>query len=76
MGAEMRRLYEAGMSIRELSEEYARSYGAVHKMLREAGVKLRLRGGEAPRKQRNKAAGAKPLTRDEILEYRLRLAAH
>jgi hypothetical protein len=74
MGSEMRRLYETGMSIRDLSEEYQRSYGAVHKMLQEAGVELRVRGGLAGRIRRNTAAGATPLSRQQIFEYRQRLA--
>jgi len=35
-----------GMSIRQLVEWSGRSYGGVHDLLREAGVKLRARGGQ------------------------------
>jgi predicted transcriptional regulator len=37
--------YEAGASIRELAASTGRSYGFVHRVLDEAGVKLRGRGG-------------------------------
>ena len=37
--------YAAGRSIRALAAELGRSYGFVHKLLGEAGVELRGRGG-------------------------------
>ncbi|GAA3199488.1 helix-turn-helix domain-containing protein [Actinocorallia longicatena] len=37
--------YVAGASIRALATELGRSYGFVHKLLGEAGVELRGRGG-------------------------------
>jgi transposase len=37
--------YAAGRSIRALAAELNRSYGFVHKLLGEAGVELRGRGG-------------------------------
>jgi predicted transcriptional regulator len=37
--------YEAGASIRELAASTGRSYGFVHRVLDEAGVTLRGRGG-------------------------------
>jgi hypothetical protein len=37
--------YRAGHSIRQLMAESGRSYGAVHRLLGEAGVTLRTRGG-------------------------------
>jgi len=37
--------YTAGRSIRALAAELGRSYGFVHKLLGEAGVELRGRGG-------------------------------
>ena len=43
--AELRRDYEHGASIRQLAAATGRSYGAVHSMLREAGVAMRSRGG-------------------------------
>lgn len=41
--------YEAGASIRALSEESGRSYGFVHRLLGEAGVEFRSRGGATRR---------------------------
>lgn len=43
--------YEKGKSIREIGEATGRSYGAVHRMLTDAGVSFRTRGG-AVRKKR------------------------
>lgn len=37
--------YLAGASIRELSASTGRSYGFIHRMLSDAGVPLRRRGG-------------------------------
>ena len=37
--------YRKGATIRELSTEYGRSYGWIHRILSEAGVTLRGRGG-------------------------------
>lgn len=37
--------YDAGASIRALSEESGKSYGFVHRLLSEGGVELRGRGG-------------------------------
>ncbi|OEV09287.1 helix-turn-helix domain-containing protein [Streptomyces nanshensis] len=41
---------ERRYSIREISEETGRSYGAIHRLLKDAGVELRGRGG-GPRKR-------------------------
>jgi predicted transcriptional regulator len=46
LGVDMRAKYEAGASIRELTEEVGRSYGFVHRVLLEAGTTLRGRGGQ------------------------------
>ncbi|WP_198533375.1 helix-turn-helix domain-containing protein [Streptomyces sp. AcH 505] len=35
--------YRAGESVRELAERVGRSYGSVHQLLKEAGVKFRSR---------------------------------
>jgi DNA-directed RNA polymerase specialized sigma24 family protein len=43
------KLYARGQSIREISVETGRSYGAVHTLLREAGVTLRPRGNPKAR---------------------------
>lgn len=37
--------YQAGESIRAIAEDLGRSYGFVHGLLKEKGVKLRGRGG-------------------------------
>lgn len=41
--------YEKGSSIRELGFEMGRSYGFVHRLLEEAGVQFRHRGGQVRR---------------------------
>lgn len=45
IGAELRALYENGVSIRALVRVTGRSYGFVHRSLVEAGATLRGRGG-------------------------------
>lgn len=45
--------YAAGGSVREIAESIGRSYGFVHRLLEEAGVTLRSRGGN----QRSACAG-------------------
>lgn len=47
--ADLRSKYENGASIRELAAETGRSYGFVHRLLRESGVELRGRGGAGKR---------------------------
>lgn len=44
--------YEKGQSIRDIASTIGRSYGFVHRLLAEAGVDFRTRGGarRAPRK--------------------------
>jgi hypothetical protein len=42
-------LYRGGASVREISRQTGRSYGAVHKMLIDAGVVMRRRGKPQPR---------------------------
>ncbi len=48
--------YQAGESIRSLAAGSGRSYGFVHRILTEAGVPLRTRGGPrlGPRKKKTK----------------------
>lgn len=41
----IRRYERHNSSIRELSQDYHVSYGTVHKLLKEAGVQMRPRGG-------------------------------
>lgn len=45
MAKSLRRRYEGGASVRELSAKTKRSYGWVNKLLKEAGTTLRPRGG-------------------------------
>lgn len=41
----------AGKSIREIADESGRSYGFVHRVLNEAGVELRGRGGAVTKRK-------------------------
>ncbi|TMR22098.1 transcriptional regulator [Nonomuraea turkmeniaca] len=43
--ADVTRRYVEGESVRELALSTGRSYGTVHRLLQEAGVELRPRGG-------------------------------
>lgn len=52
LSTELKKAYAKGASIRELAEQHGRSYGFVHRLLTEADVALRGRGGAA-----RKAAG-------------------
>ena len=45
LAADLKNRYDAGESIRSLASSTGRSYGFVHRMLSENGVKLRGRGG-------------------------------
>lgn len=45
------RHYEDGHSIRAIAEASGRSYGFVHRILAEAGVQLRKRGGDTKRRE-------------------------
>jgi hypothetical protein len=45
LGTVLGKRYETGESIRSLAASTGRSYGFVHRLLREAGVELRRRGG-------------------------------
>lgn len=47
--------YHDGASIRSLARESGRSYGLVQKLLREAGVEFRRRGGADPASPETKA---------------------
>ncbi len=50
LGAELRKRYEAGASIRQLAEETGRSYGSVHALLIGSGAQMRSRGGATRKK--------------------------
>ena len=43
--ADLKKQYESGASIRQLAQETGRSYGFIHRLLVEADVTLRGRGG-------------------------------
>ncbi|MBC7272252.1 helix-turn-helix domain-containing protein [Streptomyces albogriseolus] len=45
LGADLKKAYDKGASIRTLAEGCGRSYGFVHRLLTEAGTTLRMRGG-------------------------------
>lgn len=45
IAAELKAKYEKGDSIRSLAESSGRSYGGVHRLLLDAGVEFRSRGG-------------------------------
>jgi predicted transcriptional regulator len=45
LAGDLKKQYDKGRSIRELAESHGRSYGFVHRVLSESGVKLRGRGG-------------------------------
>jgi len=45
LSATLVKKYNGGASIRELAESTGRSYGFIHRVLSESGVKLRGRGG-------------------------------
>jgi predicted transcriptional regulator len=55
LAKQLKQQYETGRSIRELADAHGRSYGFVHRLLSEAGVTLRGRGGAT----RTKSATAK-----------------
>jgi len=50
--ADLRKKYDGGASIRSLAESTGRSYGFVHRILKDAGTSLRGRGG-AVRSKKN-----------------------
>jgi helix-turn-helix protein len=45
LGTVLGKRYDSGESIRSLAASTGRSYGFIHRLLREAGVELRRRGG-------------------------------
>ena len=50
LSADLKKRYEGGESIRALAQLQNRSYGFVHRILSEAGVQLRGRGGATRKK--------------------------
>lgn len=55
LARDLARRYRAGASIRSLSRDAGRSYGLVQKLLTEAGVEFRPRGGADPASPRTRA---------------------
>ncbi|MCY0963332.1 helix-turn-helix domain-containing protein [Streptomyces sp. H27-H5] len=45
VATDLKSQYEAGASIRSLAQSSGRSYGAVHRLLSDAGADFRSRGG-------------------------------
>jgi predicted transcriptional regulator len=54
LAGDLKKQYDKGRSIRELAESHGRSYGFVHRVLSESGVKLRGRGGATRTKTKAK----------------------
>ena len=50
LSEDLKKRYESGESIRALAQLHNRSYGFVHRILSEAGVTLRGRGGATRKK--------------------------
>ncbi|MFJ8345100.1 helix-turn-helix domain-containing protein [Streptomyces sp. NPDC094153] len=48
VATEFAQMYQAGASIRAIARQTGRSYGAVHKLLADAGVQFRPRGARRP----------------------------
>jgi hypothetical protein len=53
LGAQLRKRYLAGASIRELAGATGRSYGFIHRILLDSGVELRGRGGATAKRKAN-----------------------
>ncbi|MFF5018990.1 helix-turn-helix domain-containing protein [Streptomyces sp. NPDC001165] len=51
LGAELKKAYSRGASIRTLARGCGRSYGFVHRVLSEAGTVMRTRGGSNARRR-------------------------
>ncbi|HKS45605.1 MAG TPA: helix-turn-helix domain-containing protein [Amycolatopsis sp.] len=45
LGADLRKRYEKGTSVRALANSIGRSYGFTNRLLKEAGTTMRKRGG-------------------------------
>lgn len=45
LGAELKRRYEAGETVRQLHTSTGRSFGAIQRLLSESGATMRPRGG-------------------------------
>ncbi len=56
LSADLTKSYQSGKSIRELAAKHNRSYGFIHRVLLEAGVELRGRGGATRKAKRGRVA--------------------
>lgn len=56
---------EQNKSIREIAEDTGRSYGAVHRMLKESGVTIRGRGGQLGRTRKSMTTTEAPTTAEQ-----------
>lgn len=79
LAEQLKRRYEQGASIRQLAEQTGRSYGFVHRVLTETGVRLRGRGSrqtrDSTREQAHRLLDAVPVSRlPEAAEVLRRLA--
>ena len=54
LATDLKKQYDKGKSIRELADSHGRSYGFVHRVLSESGVKLRGRGGATRTKSKGR----------------------
>ncbi|HEV7208805.1 MAG TPA: helix-turn-helix domain-containing protein [Mycobacteriales bacterium] len=59
LATELRKKYDQGASIRVLAESSGRSYGFVHRILKDSGATLRGRGGATRGPAGAKRAGKK-----------------
>jgi hypothetical protein len=57
IGAKLKEAYEKGTSLRALAELNGRSYGFVYRVLIEAGVQMRSRGGKRVRIPQGRLSG-------------------
>lgn len=52
LGVRLKAAYESGKSVEAIAHETGRSYGFVHRLLRECGAQFRGRGGPRDRKRK------------------------
>ena len=57
LGAKLKKAYEKGTSLRALAELNGRSYGFVYRVLIEAGVQMRSRGGKRVHNPQGRVSG-------------------
>ena len=57
LGVKVAKLYQNGATIRQLAASTGRSYGFIHRLLRESGADFRARGGNNRPKTRRVTKG-------------------